>query len=284
MKKSVFHFVLMVVLMTIPVPFIAFSATSNDTAAAAGSKFVELLATNDFAEAVMQFDGAMQTAMPQSKLRETWRALETQAGAFQKQLQVGVTNSGGYDVALVSCQFERATLDVKVVFDAMQRIAGLFFVNIAAAYATPVYADTHAFREMEFTVGHGQWQLRGTLTLPKNGKEPWPAIVLVHGSGPEDQDETIGDMREHDPLAVAREIRQPMFFLQGQRDYQVTVKDYEIWKAALTNHPRVIFKLYPQLNHLFVTGKGKSTPAEYEQPGHVEEQVVADIARWILEN
>jgi uncharacterized protein len=91
------------------------------------------------------------------------------------------------------------------------------------------------------------------------------------------------DMREHDPLAAVKEIQQPMLFLQGQRDYQVTLTDYEIWKTALTGHPRVTFKLYPQLNHLFITGTGKSTPTEYEQPGHVEERVVADIAGWILD-
>ncbi len=91
------------------------------------------------------------------------------------------------------------------------------------------------------------------------------------------------DMREHDPLAAAREIPQPMLFLQGQRDYQVTVKDYEIWKTALTGRPHVAFKSYPQLNHLFVKGTGKSTPTEYEQPGHVDAQVVTDIAGWIME-
>ena len=149
----------------------------------------------------MRFDGTMQTAMPQSKLRETWRALETQVGAFQKQLQARVTKSGGYDIALVSCQYERATLDVKVVFDAKQRVAGLFFVNVAAPYATPSYADTNAFREMELTVGHGSWQLPGTLTLPKKGKGPWPAVVLVHGSGPEDRDETVGGNKPFRDLA-----------------------------------------------------------------------------------
>jgi hypothetical protein len=37
----------------------------------------------------------------------------------------------------------------------------------------------------------------------------------------------------------------------------------------------------PSLNHLFVSGVGPPTPAEYEQPGHVDEAVVNDIARWI---
>lgn len=441
MKKSILPLVLMIVLAA---PLIA-SGASNDTAKA-GGQFVELLATNDFAGAEIQFDDTMKAALPQSKLQETWQAIEAQAGPFQKQLQTRVLKFSGYDLALVSCQFERATLDVKVVFDTKQRVTGLFFVNVTALYVAQFYADTNTFREILFTVGHGQWQLPGILTLPKNGKEPWPAVVLVHGSGPEDRDETIGgnkpfrdlawglaskgiavlryekrtrqhpitnfwdeglgqftvrdetmddavsavaelrarddieakrifvlghslggmvapriaqddpqiaglvilaaparpfadviteqtrylislngkpstgeeaylaqveaqanqlrqltaadassktilfgapvaywlDMRGHDPLAAAKEISQPMLFLQGGRDYQVTTNDFELWKTALANHPHLTFKLYPQLNHLFVAGTGKSVPSEYEQPGHVDEQVVNDVARWIL--
>lgn len=41
------------------------------------------------------------------------------------------------------------------------------------------------------------------------------------------------------------------------------------------------FKLYPALNHLFISGTGRSTPSEYAQAGHVDEQVIADIAAWI---
>jgi uncharacterized protein len=41
------------------------------------------------------------------------------------------------------------------------------------------------------------------------------------------------------------------------------------------------FKTYSALNHLFVSGIGASTPAEYARPGHVDETVVHDIAEWI---
>ena len=41
-------------------------------------------------------------------------------------------------------------------------------------------------------------------------------------------------------------------------------------------------KRYAALNHLFMEGEGKSTPAEYEKEGHVAPAVVEDIAVWVL--
>jgi dienelactone hydrolase len=41
------------------------------------------------------------------------------------------------------------------------------------------------------TIGSDQWKLPGTLTLP-SGDGPFAAVVLVHGSGPSDRDNTKG--------------------------------------------------------------------------------------------
>ena len=89
------------------------------------------------------------------------------------------------------------------------------------------------------------------------------------------------DLREHDPLDAVKTLKQPLLILQGGRDYQVTEADFDGWKKALGSRPGVTFKLYPDLNHLFMTGEGKSKPAEYEQASHVAESVVNDIADWI---
>ena len=75
-----------------------------------------------------------------------------------------------------------------------------------------------------------------------------------------------------------------MLILQGERDFQVTMKDFGLWKSELQARRNVRFLTYPKLNHLFIAGEGKSRPDEYQQPGHVDEQVVADIANWILQN
>ena len=89
------------------------------------------------------------------------------------------------------------------------------------------------------------------------------------------------DLRGYDPLEVARALPHPMLVLQGERDYQVTMKDFERWKAALGGKSNVEFKSYPKLNHLFIEGEGKSTPSEYDKVGHVAEYVIEDIAGWI---
>jgi len=142
--------------------------------AASAAQFVDLLVKEDFAGAVARFDATMKTALPEPKLRETWQALLAKTGPFQKQLGARATKLAGYDVVLVTCQFERTALDTKVVFDAKGRVAGLFFVpSHAAAEASgpPPYARTNALREKEFTVGRGEWRLPGTLTLPSAGKK-----------------------------------------------------------------------------------------------------------------
>jgi uncharacterized protein len=43
----------------------------------------------------------------------------------------------------------------------------------------------------------------------------------------------------------------------------------------------VTFISYPKLNHLFMEGQGKSTPAEYFTPGNVATGVIDDIVKWI---
>jgi dienelactone hydrolase len=436
---------LALLLATFAIPLLLPVHARAEDVIAAGKEFVDLLAKQDFAAAVARYDATMKAALPEAKLRETWEGLQAQVGPFQKQLRARTEKVQGYDVVLVTCQFEKMALDTKVVFDSERKVAGLFFVpsqSTAESFGPPPYANTNAFREKEVKVGSGQWALSGTLTLPQ-GLGPWPAIVLVHGSGPQDRDETIGAnkpfrdlawglatkgvavlryekrtkehsaamagmankitlkeetvddalsavetlrktegidpnrlfvlghslgglaapriaqadpaiagivilagstrpldtliieqtryltslqgkpspeaeaklaetealmakvrkltaadassaemifgagaaywlaLRSYDQVATAKALEQPILILQGARDYQVTEADLEGWKKGLGSRANVTYKLYPDLNHLFITGVGKSTPSEYEKPGHVAETVVSDIAAWV---
>jgi hypothetical protein len=94
------------------------------------------------------------------------------------------------------------------------------------------------------------------------------------------------DLRGYKPAEVAAKLQIPILILQGGRDYQVSSKDYDVWKAALDKDPHVTFKFYPGLFHLFMTGTGKGpgSPEDYTVFGHVDQPVVQDIAQWVKSN
>jgi len=90
------------------------------------------------------------------------------------------------------------------------------------------------------------------------------------------------DLAGRDPVAAARTLHVPMLVLHGGRDYQVTDADFARWREAFGGERRVTLRAYPELNHLFMPGSGRATPAEYTvRAGHVAAQVVEDVARWI---
>jgi dienelactone hydrolase len=89
------------------------------------------------------------------------------------------------------------------------------------------------------------------------------------------------DLHDYDPVALAKTQALHLLILQGDRDFQVTAPDWKRWQVAFAGNRRVTIHHYPALNHLFVAGTGHGTIAEYATPGHVETQVIADIASWI---
>lgn len=155
--------------------------------------FIDLLTKKDFSAAEKYFDDTMKAALPQEELQKTWNALVTQAGILKQKANTRIDRKDGYEVVTVTCEFEKAKIDIKVAFDQTTRIVGLFFAppDTASKYTPPEYVKPDAFRENEVTVRTGEWALPGTLALP-TGRGSFPTIVLVHGSGPNDRDETIG--------------------------------------------------------------------------------------------
>jgi dienelactone hydrolase len=168
-------------------------------------RLITQMAEGEFEAAEESFDDTMKQQLPADRLREVWGQITTQAGAYRDQGDATTSSEGGYDVVIVRCRFENLELDTRVVFDAEGRVAGLFFAPAASGtpaptYSPPAYVDSGAFTEREVRVGSGEWVLTGTLTLP-NGEGPFPAVVLVHGSGPHDRDETIGPNKVFRDLA-----------------------------------------------------------------------------------
>jgi hypothetical protein len=62
----------------------------------------------------------------------------------------------------------------------------------------------------------------------------------------------------------------------------VTLADFEGWQKALALKKNATLRLYPELNHQFMPGSGKSTPAEYQLLNHVPPALLDDLAAWLL--
>lgn len=154
---------------------------------------IHQLVESDFTAAGSRFDSKLAQALPEDKLQETWQQLNGQVGPFQKILSSQASERGENRLITVTCQFEKSPMDIHVVFNQGGQIDGLN-VQIAPStspYKPPAYANPAAFHEVEVIVGSGEWALPGTLSMPE-GAGPFPGVLLVHGSGPNDRDQTIG--------------------------------------------------------------------------------------------
>ena len=198
----------LVLLVLVPAAALGSGQTAVGPVAAA-QEFVNLMDKGEFKACEKRLDDEMKQAAPASRLREIWAEWVSQVGPLEKQVRTRVTKQEGYDLVFVTCRFRDATWDVRVVLDSKLRVAGLFRSpgESAQPYVPPSYVKADAFTETEVTVGAGEWALPGTLTMPR-GKGPFPAVILVHGSGPHDRDETIGPNKPFRDLAHGLASRQ----------------------------------------------------------------------------
>ena len=166
---------------------------------------VSEMAAGQFEKAIEPFDPIMKHALPADKLKEVWDGLTKQYGPFQRATAATTEKVQQYEVVYVTCEFQKGTLDAKVVFTQKNEVTGLFFIP-SGRYKSPSYADASKFEEKEISIGKGIWRLPGTLSLP-NGSGPFPCVILVHGSGPHDRDETIGPNKPFRDLAYGLATR-----------------------------------------------------------------------------
>jgi dienelactone hydrolase len=178
-------------------------ATKDSPSAIAAKQIIQELVAGQFEKVEALYDARMAAALPPGKLADGWRDLNKQAGAFQAITSAETSQVQGLQVVKMECKFENSALDATVVLNPDGRLGGLSFQPHQAPpppWNPPGYAKENLFSEQPLTLTNGKFELPGTLTVPV-GEGPFPAVVLLQGSGPQDQDETIGPNRPFKDLA-----------------------------------------------------------------------------------
>ena len=421
----------------------AADAPSATTCTSRAQSILDALKAGDYDKAAAHFDATMRQAVSTDQLEQLWAtALPAQAGKLEDAEKAQSREIGnGMTQVVIPLKFAKAWINLQVTCSSDSQVAGLFLRPGTAPAAATSAATSLPDNQQALAVESPLGPLPGILTLPETGKPPFPAIVLVAGSGPTDRDETIGpnkpfrdiaqglaqhgiaslrydkrtlaygaqmlgkdltvddevtddaltaahllttqaqvdpnqvfvlghslgalmaprigkrdpklaglillaapvrldldvvlrqvryiaDIEHLDPaqrekvigpmikardslakadhdhpphgqflhapasywlglmdynaVAVAKTLKMPMLFLQGEGDYQVTMKnDFDVWKKAFAGNPRVTLVSYPGLSHLFMPSGNPPSPADYDKAGHVAPEVIERISTWI---
>ncbi len=405
-------------------------------------EFMNTILEKNLSIAYNYFSSIMKSQFSYNQFEGTWNYIETTYGDFESIGETSESVEEGYNIVFINCTFaDDYYIIFKIVFDENNEISGFWTekINTINPYVPPDYVNISSFTEYEITLGSEPWILPGTITIP-NGEGLFPSVVLVHGSGPNDRDETIGPnkpfkdiawglasnniivlrydkrtkvypaetagdknltvkeeviddaieavkllktyeevdqnriyvlghslgammapqiatfeenvsglimlaaparsledlmynqtvylseldgvvdeneslainmtkdalekikalnisedeqiltvyrayweyLNNYDQVETADNLNIPILLMQGKRDYQVTYEgDYAIWNITFYNNNNVLLKNYELLNHLFISGEGPPSNAEYMTQGHVSQDVIQDISTWI---
>lgn len=152
--------------------------------------------------------------------------------AYQKEIQ-------GYQAFYIPCVFSTVSVDI-VLYTQDGAIAGIQTGAFSGKQEADASADLISM-ELNLPVPALEGELPGILTLPA-GDGPFPAVVLVHGSGPHDMDETVYSIKPFRDLAEGLAAKGVAVYRYDKRtyvygtemaaDHQITLMDETIDDAA----------------------------------------------------
>jgi pimeloyl-ACP methyl ester carboxylesterase len=161
------------------------AAKQSSPVETAAQDFIALLRHEEFGDAVKRFDATMMKAMPVESLRGIWKTIVQQNGALKRARRSQTIPSGEYELVNTRCEFEKATIIVRVVLEKKNQVSGLFFLPYQALIKREAF-------DVEVATPSGT--LVGTMDLP-SGKGPWQVVLFIAGSGPTDRDGNSGSLK-----------------------------------------------------------------------------------------
>jgi dienelactone hydrolase len=163
--------------------------------------FFDLFAAGKFEEAHAYFSEEGKTKVTAENLKQFWTNMEARLGKVKSMDASGSRAQGEYYAVTVSGEFQYDKQDFILLFDKTEKLVGMHLPPKAITYRAPGYADSTLYKEKSTYIEWPGHQLAAVITTPKDGNS-FPIVVLVHGSGPNDMDETIGPNKPFKDIAA----------------------------------------------------------------------------------
>ena len=243
---------------------------SLDEAEEIATAFMEKFVEGDIAETIQMMTAELQAAFAE------WEFIGTTG--FEVIRLIALVQRGSFvDWNLVAYQevqglmvFDFAVNNVigiggyRVVVDSDGKITG--FTDLGFVFEPIPAAEDAAYTVYPIIIGEGTvWELDGLLTMPNEAsvENPVPAVVLVHGSGPQNMDTSVFDNRPFHDIATylssngiaviryhKRTLTHGMALMQTYGD-NLTVWEETVEDALLAAE---ILRADPRVSSVFVAG------------------------------
>ena len=204
---------------------------------AIAKRVVDELVAGEFEAVVDRFADQFQDQVSASAIADPWRQFAGGLGAYRGATVAQQGTSQGYPFVALRATFESGVLLVVVTFDG-RNLAGLNLRPTDAAYEPPSYADRDAFVERDLAIPSPACDLGATLSLPTaaaDGDATVPGVVLVHGSGPNDRNQSFGPNRPFQDLAWGLASRDVAVLRYDKRTFACdTAREDGLGLGALT--------------------------------------------------
>lgn len=223
--------------------------------------FFAQLDSGNYDKAYNFFDASVKDKIKPENLKALWTQVETKLGQFKAVDGMQNKIKEDFQIVILNLKFADDNQPFQLAFNKENKIAGIFLLPKSAesAYKQPSYADTTAFTQKLVTIKSGKFDLPAMLTLPKDSLN-CPIVILVHGSGPSDMDETIGPNKPFEDIALGlaskgiaslRYVKRTLIYPQAFTG-NFTVKE-EVLDDALTviNYAKTVAQVDSQKVYVF---------------------------------
>jgi len=156
------------------------------------TKFLETFMAESFPEMLVNFSYSdeMKEQFTVEAMETIHKQIVKAYGSFEGTYGLKTNEQAQYYIVSIGGNHVDKDLVYNVVFNYDGKIAGFNYQEISSV-EDYFDAEIDNANEFEVTFGEAPFIIEGTLSIPKEGNGPFPVVVLVHGSGPNDRNESI---------------------------------------------------------------------------------------------